>query len=82
MSTEETYFIRVNGVEIKVETTKDKAITAGDILELAKREGAIPGNPQNYILKGENGEYAWDATVNVADDKDFIAIPNTPTPVA
>ena len=82
MSTEETYFIRVNGVEIKVETTKAKVITAGDILELAKREGAIPGNPQDYILKGENREYAWDETVNVADDKEFIAIPNTPTPVA
>ena len=82
MSAEETYLIQVNGVEIKVETDKDKAVTAGDILEAAKREGAIPGNPEDYILKGENREYAWDETVNVADDKDFIAIPNTPTPVA
>lgn len=75
----EAYPIMVNGVEIKVHEEK---VTAAHILELAKDHGAIPGNPDEYILKGESREYRGGDIVDVATDKSFIAIPVTPTPVA
>ena len=75
----DTYPITVNGVEIDVH---EKEIAAVRILELAKDHGAIPGSPDEYILKGENREYQGGDLVDVATDKFFIAIPNTPTPVA
>ena len=74
-----TYPITVNGVEIEV---SQKEIVALRILELAKDNGAIPGDPNEYILKGEDREYRSNDIVNVATDKFFIAIPNTPTDVA
>ena len=75
----DTYPITVNGVEIEVH---DKEIAAARILELAKDHGAVPGNPDDYILKGEAREYQGGDIVDVATDKFFIAIPITPTPVA
>ena len=79
MTIDRTYTIQVNGDTMEIEGEKQ---TAGDILALARRHNAISGDPHDYILKGENREYAWDETVDVSDDKNFIAIPNTPTPVA
>ena len=74
------YFIfKVNGVEI---STDHQILLAKQILELAKEKGAIPGNPEEYILKGDKGEYQGDDRVNLAEDDLFIAIPNKPTPVA
>ena len=74
-----TYPIQVNGVEIEIH---EKEIAALRILELARERGAIPGDPGEYILKGEDREYQSGDTVDVSTDKFFIAIPITPTPVA
>ena len=79
MTTDRKFTIKVNGVEI---STDQQELKAGEILQLAKQQGAIPGNPEEYILKGEKQEYRWDDTVDVAQDNIFIAILNTPTPVA
>ena len=79
MTTDRKFTIKVNGVEI---STNQQELKAGEILRLAKHQGAIPGNPEEYILKGEKGEYRWDDTVDVAQDNIFIAILNTPTTVA
>ena len=74
-----TYPIQVNGVEIEIH---EKEIAAVRILELAKDLGAIPGDPNEYILKGDDREYQSGDIVDVSTDKFFIAIPITPTPVA
>ena len=79
MTTDRKFTIKVNGVEI---STDQQELKAREILQLAKQQGAIPGNPEEYILKGEKREYRWDDTVDVAQDNIFIAILNTPTPVA
>jgi hypothetical protein len=79
MTTDRKFTIKVNGVEI---STDQQELKAGEILHLAKQQGAIPGNPEEYILKGEKQEYRWNDTVDVAQDNIFIAILNTPTPVA
>ena len=77
---EEKHFdFKVNGIEIRV---TQQRILAHDILELAKKAGAIPGNPEEYILQGDKGQYAQDAWVDVLEDNVFITIPSTPTPVA
>ena len=70
---------KVNGVEIR---TDHQSLSAKEILELAKEKGAIPGNPEDYILKGDKGEYKGDDRVNLEEDNLFIAIPDRPTPVA
>lgn len=73
------FTLKVNGVEIY---TDHKSLLAKEILELAKEKGAIPGNPDEYILKGDKGEYKGDDRVNLNEDNLFITIPNKPTPVA
>ena len=70
---------KVNGVEIY---TDHESLLAEEILKLAKEKGAIPGNPDEYILQGDKGEYKGDDLVNLKEDNLFIAIPNKPTPVA
>ena len=70
---------KVNGVEIY---TDHESLLAKEILKLAKEKGAIPGNPDDYILQGDKGEYKGDDRVNLKEDNLFIAIPNKPTPVA
>ena len=79
MTTGSKFTIKVNGEEI---TTDRQELKAGEILELAKQHGAIPGKPEEYVLRGEKQEYGWNDTVDVAQDNIFIAILNTPTPVA
>ena len=73
------YPFKVNGVEMQ---TEDPTPLAKQILELAKEKGAIPGNPEGYILQGEKGRYGGNDPVNLLEDNLFIAIPNKPTPVA
>ena len=53
-----------------------------NILKLAKKAGAMPGNPEEYILQGDKGQYGQDAWVDLLEDNVFITIPSTPTPVA
>ena len=73
------FTFKVNGVEIP---TDHQSLLAKEILELAKEKGAIPGNPEDYILQGDKGTYKADDHVNLEEDNLFIAIPDKPTPVA
>ena len=73
------FTFKVNGVEIH---TDHQSLLAKEILELAKEKGAIPGNPEEYILQGDKGKYNGDDSVDLTEDNLFIAIPNKPTPVA
>ena len=79
MTTAKAFVIKVNGEEIETEHQK---LPAREILELAKEHGAIPGKPEDYILKGEKREYGLDDTVDLAEDNIFIAVLSGPTPVA
>ena len=76
---EKHYTFKVNGIEIP---TTQQRILAHDILELAKKAGAMPGNPEEYILQGDKGQYAQDAWIDLLEDNVFITIPSTPTQVA
>ena len=73
------FTLKVNGVEIY---TDHESLLAKEILELAKEKGAIPGNPEDYILKGDKGEYKGNDRINLKEDNQFITIPDKPTPVA
>ncbi len=73
------FTFKVNGVEIY---TDHESLLAKEILELAKEKGAIPGNPEEYILIGDKGQYNGDDHVNLKEDSLFITIPNKPTLVA
>lgn len=75
----ETFTLKVNGIEMQMEHEK---VVAHDILELAEKEGAIPGKPENYLLDGDKGRYGWDDPVNLSEDSVFITLRNAPTPVA
>ena len=75
----EIYTVKVNGIQFEM---KDREPTAFRILEIAKLLEAIPGEPSDYILQGDKGEYTPDMHVNLAEDNIFITIPHTPTPVA
>ena len=73
------FTFKINGVEIR---TDHQSLLAKEILELAKEKGAIPGNPEDYILQGDKGSYRADDRVNLEEDNVFIAIPTSPTMVA
>lgn len=70
---------KVNGTQF---ATKQKNLTAREILELAASKGAIPGKPDEYELEGDKGRYKGSDVVNLAEDNIFITIPISPTPVA
>lgn len=74
-----SFTLKVNGVEI---ATPHQKLVAHDILELAEKQGAIPGKPESYVLQGDKGAYGWDDRVDLEEDCRFITIPNTPTQVA
>ena len=74
-----SFTFKVNGIEI---TTPHQKLVAHDILELAEKEGAIPGKPGEYILQGDKGQYKSDDWVDLEEDNLFITIPDKPTPVA
>ena len=78
--TEQQIFeFEVNGVQIKVQEEKLQAI---EILKKAKEYGAMPGDPEDYQLQGENQLYKAEDWVDLTDDKQFITIPTGPTDVA
>ena len=70
---------KVNGVEIEF---KQAIVTAIAILEMAKEQGAIPGQPESYVLEGDKGRYSGNDKVDLREDFIFITVPDTPTPVA
>lgn len=72
------YELKVNGFAF---TTDKPDPTALEILTIAKQGGAIPNDPEGYILRGDKGEYRGDDRVNLAEDNVFITVPTGPTPV-
>ena len=77
--TAESFLIKVNGFEIR---TAHEKLVAHAILELAEKEEAFPGKPEDYMLLGDKGMYGWNDCVNVREDDLFVAIPCRATPVA
>ena len=77
--TEEKFLIKVNGFAIR---TAHERMAAREILELAKKEEAFPGKPEDYLLLGDKGVYGSNDWVNVREDDLFVSIPDKPTPVA
>ena len=75
----DNFSFKVNGVEIH---TDHQTLLAIEILKLAKEKGAIPGNPEDYILQGDKGKYDGNDPVDLKEDNLFIAVSNKPTPVA
>lgn len=73
------YPFKVNGVELEAQS---RVLTALEILEIAKKHGAMPGNPDQYLLQGDKGRYQLSDKVDLAEDNIFITVPSTPTPVA
>ena len=71
--------IEVNGVKIKIDKEKLLAI---DILKKAKQHGAMPGEPDTYLLQGDKELYKPEDWVDILEDKVFITVPNTATDVA
>ena len=75
------YSFIINGIEIK---TPHEKLTAGDILQLAIKNGAISGKPEDYILESHEPErqFKADDVIDLAEFKDFITEKSGPTPVA
>ena len=73
------YEFKVNGDQF---VTERPQLTALEILTIAKQGGAIPNNPEEYVLKGEKGEYRGNDTVSLVDDNVFITVPVGSTPVS
>ena len=76
---EKHFEVKVNGTEFVME---DSSPTALEILVLAKQLGAIPNDPEGYVLQGDKGEYRGNQRVNLAEDYVFITIPVSSTVVA
>lgn len=74
-----SFALKVNGIEM---TMSYIGVVAHDILERAKKNGAIPGKPEDYLLQGDKGQYGRNDWVDLEEDNRFIAIPNVSTPVA
>ena len=79
MAEQKSFTLKVNGTEM---TMREPRVVAHDILELAEKNGAIPGKPEDYLLQGDKRQYGWDNWVDLEEDNRFITIPNTSTPVA
>ena len=73
------YDFKVNGTELQ---TEYQSPTALEILMIAKQEGAIPNNPEEYALQGEKGRYQGVERVNLEEDNVFLTFPTSPTQVA
>ena len=71
----------VNGELIK--TTEEKLI-ASDIINLAIKNGAISGKPEDYVLEAVDSdrEFKPDDIVDLSEFKEFITEKTGATPVA
>ena len=79
MAEQKSFTFKVNGREID---SPHQKLVAHDILELAEKNGAIPGKPEDYILQGDKGQYGWDDWVDLEEDNLFITISNKSAQVA
>ena len=73
------FTFKVNGIQIEA---PQQEVVVHDILELAKKAGAMPGEPEDYILQGDKGQYGWNDLIDLEQDNVFITIRNAPTQVA
>lgn len=73
------FTFKVNGEQFQ---SPHQKLVALDILKLAKDKGAIPGNPEEYLLQGDKKQYKPDEWVDLEVDNVFITVPNKSTPVA
>ena len=73
------YDFKVNGTEFQ---TEYQSPTALEILMIAKQGGAIPNNPEEYVLQGDKGIYRGVDRVNLEEDNVFLTIPVSATQVA
>ena len=76
------YPFEVNGEKLQ---SVHERLVAEDILIHAKKKGAIPRTPKDYILVSLNAaatQYKLDDWVDLDQDNSFATIPNTFTPVA
>ena len=71
--------VKVNGTEFVMEKSNPTAL---EILGRAKQLGAIPNDPDGYVLQGDKGEYLGSQRVDLEEDNVFITIPVSPTQVA
>lgn len=82
MSMTKVFTFKVNDTEIASEFRK---VLARELLELAVKNGAVQGRPEDYILKSltkHNKQYQWDEEVDLQEDDQFITLLNTPVVVA
>ena len=73
------YDFKVNGTEFQ---TEYQSPTGLEILMIAKQGGAVPNNPEEYVLQGEKGLYQGVDRVNLEEDNILVTIPVSPTQVA
>ena len=71
--------VKVNGTEFVMDESNPTAL---EILARAKRLGAVPNDPEGYVLQGDKGEYRGSQRVDLEEDNVFITIPVSPTQVA
>lgn len=71
--------VRVNGGEFRVYVEEP---TAREILELAKKQGLMPGEPGTYYLWGDGGKRSVHDRIDIREENVFLTIPTEPTPVA
>ena len=77
--TPQTHEFMVNGEPFE---TSNESLTATEILEEAKRRGAIPRDPGNYNLRADGTTYSGDEQVNVIEHPTIITVPTGGTPAA
>ena len=76
------YPVKVNDDEFEM---RHQLVVAHDILELAEKNHILTGKPADYYLQSrENPEKQFrnDDEVDLEKDNWFLALLNTPTPVA
>lgn len=73
--------IEVNGVPIEV--AAGKPVPVSEVLDDAKHNYAIAGEPHDYILQTRSGEkLGRNQTIEPTPGEEFLAMPGGPTPVA
>lgn len=72
--------ITVNGTRIQVTET----VVVREVVEKASEAGAISGFVEEYVIERIDtiGEHGLDATIEVRESDEFMAIPIGKTPVA
>lgn len=73
--------IEVNGVPIEV--AAGKPVPVSEVLDDAKYNYAIAGEPYDYVLQTRSGEkLGRNQTIQPTPGEEFLAMPGGPTPVA